>query len=88
MTGIIVTNMHLVQPNSSAFDLDAVRNQLGDDWPAVNMAIFKQLKSDVALVNSVAHYIISSGGKRLRPLLVLLAARACGYKGDHHITAA
>ena len=80
--------MHLVQSTSDTFDLEAVRNQLRGDWDAVNREIIEQLKSDVALVNSVSHYIISSGGKRLRPLLLLLSARACGYKGDQHITAA
>jgi octaprenyl-diphosphate synthase len=88
MTGIIIDDMHLVQPNSDPFDLEAIRGQLGGDWAAVNHEIFAQLRSDVALVNSVAHYIISSGGKRLRPLLVLLAARACGYDGDQHVRAA
>ena len=84
----MITSMHLVQPQTEPFDLEAIRARLGNDWPAVNREIFRQLKSDVALVNSVAHYIISSGGKRLRPLLVLLSARACGYVGDEHITAA
>ena len=80
--------MHLVQSKSDPFDLEAVRNQLHGDWEAVNREIIEKLQSDVALVNSVSHYIISSGGKRLRPLLLLLSARACGYKGDQHITAA
>jgi octaprenyl-diphosphate synthase len=84
----MITAMHLVQPQTTTFDLDAIRSKLGDDWPAVNREIFLQLESDVALVNSVAHYIIGSGGKRLRPLLVLLSARACGYDGEAHITAA
>ena len=80
--------MHVVQQHPGDLDLDAVRAGLGDDWSAVNREIQHQLRSDVALVNSVAHYIIGSGGKRLRPLLVLLAARACGYGGDKHILAA
>ncbi|MEE8235283.1 MAG: polyprenyl synthetase family protein, partial [Gammaproteobacteria bacterium] len=80
--------MHLVQTQTGGFDLEEVRALLDDDWPAINREIQTQLKSDVALVNSVAHYIVSSGGKRLRPLLVLLAARACGYTGDKHILAA
>ena len=80
--------MELVKPKKSGFDLDAIRADLGDDWPAVNQLIFTKLESDVALVNSVARYIVRSGGKRLRPLLVLLAARACGYRGDKHILAA
>jgi len=83
-----MTYMQLVQSQSQTFDLEVIRGTLGDDWAAVNREIFTHLKSDVALVNSVAHYIISSGGKRLRPLLVLLSARACGYVGDQHVTAA
>jgi len=80
--------MELVKAQTDRFDLDAIRAELGDDWPAVNQLIFSKLESDVALVNSVARYIVRSGGKRLRPLLVLLAARACGYEGDKHILAA
>ncbi len=88
IAGIIGAAMQLVQPKTAAFDLDAVRSLVGDDWNAVNREIQSQLSSDVALVNSVAHYIINSGGKRLRPLLVLLAARACGYTGDQHVLCA
>jgi octaprenyl-diphosphate synthase len=80
--------MHLVQPAPGQFDLAAVRALLGDDWPAVNREIQARVGSDVALVSSVAHYIIGSGGKRLRPLITLLSARACGYEGDRHIVAA
>lgn len=86
--GIIIGTMQLVQPNQADFNLEAIRNQLGDDWLAVNREIGAHLHSDVALVNSVSQYIINSGGKRLRPLLVLLAARACGYSGKQHIMAA
>jgi len=80
--------MELVKPVNQGFNIEAVRDQLDGDWPAVNREIMENLSSDVALVNSVAHYIINSGGKRLRPLLVLLAARACGYSGDKHVVAA
>ncbi len=80
--------MQLATSGPESFDLDAIRAQLGGDWSAVNHEIQRQLKSDVALVNSVAHYIIGGGGKRLRPLLVLLSARACGYQGDKHVIAA
>jgi octaprenyl-diphosphate synthase len=80
--------MELVKPKADGFDLTSVRTLLGDDWPGVDRQIIKHLQSDVALVNSVARYIVNSGGKRLRPLLVLLAARACGYQGDKHIAAA
>lgn len=80
--------MKLLQAQPATFDLDAVRELVADDWNAVNREIQAQLASDVALVNSVAHYIIGSGGKRLRPLMVLLAARACGYAGTQHVLSA
>jgi octaprenyl-diphosphate synthase len=47
--------------------------------------ILRRLESDVVLINQIGHHIVNSGGKRLRPLAVLLAASACGYKGRHHI---
>ena len=68
--------------------LEELRAPVEADWQAVNRLIHQRLGSDVALVNQVAHHIIHSGGKRLRPLTVLLAARACGYEGEAHIVAA
>ena len=58
------------------------------DMDEVNRVIRQRLQSDVALVNQLGHYIIDSGGKRFRPLLVLLSARAHGYQGDQHCTLA
>ena len=58
------------------------------DFQQVDQAIFKHLDSNVPLVEKIGEYIIDSGGKRLRPLLALLAARACGYAGDQHVTLA
>jgi octaprenyl-diphosphate synthase len=55
---------------------------------AVNQHIFSQLSSEVALINQLGIYIVNSGGKRLRPLLAVLAARALGYQGQQHITLA
>jgi len=55
---------------------------------AVNDLIRKRLYSEVALINQLGHYIINSGGKRLRPMLLLLSARLFGYSGTHHITLA
>jgi len=54
------------------------------DMEAVNAAIRRQLHSDVPLVNQIAEYIIGAGGKRMRPMLVLLFANAYGYRGTHH----
>ena len=56
-----------------------------DDFEAVNNLIINQLHSDVGLVENIGQYIVDAGGKRLRPLMVLLAARAAGYSGDRHI---
>ena len=55
---------------------------------AVDALIRTSLKSDVSLVSQVSEYIVMSGGKRLRPMIVLLAARAFGYEGDQHVRAA
>ncbi len=66
-------------------ELSAIRAPVRHDIQAVNELILERLQSNVVLINQIGHYIVSSGGKRLRPLLVLLAARACGYAGDRHI---
>ncbi|NND60747.1 MAG: octaprenyl diphosphate synthase [Gammaproteobacteria bacterium] len=65
-----------------------VADLVRDDLAAVDEEIRRQLHSDVALIDQVAQYIIASGGKRLRPLLVVVAAHACGYTGRDHIKAA
>ncbi|MBL8506884.1 MAG: polyprenyl synthetase family protein [Chitinimonas sp.] len=51
---------------------------------AVDQIIRERLHSEVILVRQVAEYIVSSGGKRLRPALALLSAGALGYQGQHH----
>ena len=55
------------------------------EFASVNKLIVSELKSDVGLVENIGHYIVDSGGKRLRPVVVLLAALANGYKGSQHI---
>ena len=55
------------------------------DRKAVDALIRRRLASDVVLVNQIARHIIGGGGKRLRPLLHLICARAAGYQGEHHI---
>ena len=64
--------------------LEEIHRHTADDMDAVNRLIHERLRSDVFLINQLSHYIINSGGKRLRPLLVLLAAHACGYRGTNH----
>jgi octaprenyl-diphosphate synthase len=75
-------------PVDPATLLAAIRAPVREDLAAVDHAIRTELASDVVLVNSIAEYIIGAGGKRLRPLLVVLAARAAGYTGQHHASAA
>ena len=53
----------------------AIRNAVNDDMDAVDHYIVEQLHSQVPLVENIGHYIVDAGGKRLRPILVLLAAR-------------
>ncbi len=65
-----------------------VRRLAAPQMEAVDRLIRQSLESDVALVSQVSEYIVTSGGKRLRPLIVLLAARALGYGGDRHVHAA
>ena len=68
--------------------VEALRKLVSDDVAAVDVLIRSRLYSDVTLINQLSNYIINSGGKRLRPLLVLLSARACQYQGDQHINLA
>jgi octaprenyl-diphosphate synthase len=68
--------------------IDGVLELGAEDMARVNGCITAALSSDVVLVNQVANYIVASGGKRLRPLLHVLSAHACGYRGDFHITLA
>jgi octaprenyl-diphosphate synthase len=61
---------------------------LRDDMLAVDRVLRESLASDVALIRQISEHIVGGGGKRLRPALLLLTARACGYTGTHHHTLA
>ncbi|HVL01302.1 MAG TPA: polyprenyl synthetase family protein [Dongiaceae bacterium] len=69
-------------------DFKAISAVVETDFLAVNDLIFKQLHTHVPLIKEIGHYIIKSGGKRLRPLVCLLSARALGYEGTQHIDVA
>lgn len=70
-------------------DIKTITKLIETDFAATNKVVIDQLQSDVALVNQLGHYIVAAGGKRLRPLLVLMVANALDYQGDkHHQTAA
>jgi octaprenyl-diphosphate synthase len=68
--------------------LEEIRALVQEDLRSVDAVIRARLKSAVPLVDQVAEHIISGGGKRLRPLLVILSARACGVSGGAQIEAA
>lgn len=69
-------------------DLDQIRQLAETDMQAVNKLIQSQVDSDVALINQLGFYIVNSGGKRIRPLITTLAARAVGINNDQHHTLA
>ena len=71
--------------DATADALQPIYELVADDFAAVNRLIPAQLTSDVDLVEEIGQYIVESGGKRLRPLLVLLASRCCGYGAADHI---
>lgn len=72
-------------PSNPALSLPAVQHLCAADMDAVNALIRRRLASDVVLINQIAEHIIAAGGKRLRPMLVLLAARALDYQGSDHL---
>jgi octaprenyl-diphosphate synthase len=65
--------------------MDKVRVLIADDIQKVNDLIQKRLYSEVELINQMGNYIVNSGGKRLRPILVLLGSGAFQYQGNLHI---
>ncbi|KAF0190769.1 MAG: octaprenyl-diphosphate synthase [Gammaproteobacteria bacterium] len=84
--------MHYVAQQQTSttepMDFAAVRALIAADMDAVDVLIHQRLRSDVILINQLGNYIVNSGGKRLRPQLVLLASRAYGYDGPHHLALA
>jgi octaprenyl-diphosphate synthase len=69
-------------------NLASIQSLTSSDMQAVNKLIQTQVDSDVALINQLGFYIVNSGGKRLRPLLTVLAARSLNIKSDEHHTLA
>ncbi len=65
--------------------LDSAISLVQTEMEEVDHTIQSRLKSDIALINNMGAYITQSGGKRLRPLILLLSARCCNYPGNHHI---
>ena len=80
--------MQLAEKSPASLSLDDVSRLAAADMSAVDALIRESLRSDVILVSEVSQHIVTSGGKRLRPLIVLLAARALGYAGYAHVQSA
>lgn len=71
--------------NSKPIDFDEIKNLTKEEASAVDQLIINELSSDVLLINQIGHYIIGNGGKRIRPMLLLLAAKALGKANDNHL---
>ncbi len=65
--------------------MEAALALIGEDLKNVELQFKKDLQSDVPLIRKVGEYVLSSGGKRIRPALLLLSAKLCGYQGDRHV---
>jgi octaprenyl-diphosphate synthase len=65
--------------------MQSALNIIGEDLINVELQFRKDLESDVPLIRKVGEYVLSSGGKRVRPALLLLAARLCGYQGNQAV---
>jgi octaprenyl-diphosphate synthase len=71
--------------NTTVIDFKAIQNLTANEMRATDQLIINELHSDVVLINQMGHYIVGSGGKRLRPMLLLLAAKAQGEVSDNHL---
>lgn len=75
----------MASQNISPIDFDSIKNLTATESKAVDQLIINELSSDVILINQMGHYIVGNGGKRLRPMLLLLAAKALGSINDNHL---
>lgn len=69
-------------------EINHLRALVSEEFEAVNALIFNKIQSEINLIDDLANHIVQSGGKRIRPLIVLLASHACHYIGKEHITLA
>jgi octaprenyl-diphosphate synthase len=80
--GVVVAFEEARDPSDG---LKPLLDMVADDMRAVNRIILDKAVSDVELIPKLAHHLIDSGGKRLRPMLTIAAAKLCGYEGSGHI---
>ena len=84
----MTNNRKTKAPQHEPIDFSLIKTVMAEQMKLVDQEIINQLSSDVVLINQIGHHIISSGGKRLRPMLLVLSANALNYKGQHHISLA
>ena len=84
----IVVSLDKSRKDGAKPSLDAIENIVTEDLGQVNRLIVEKMDSRAPLIPQLAGHIVASGGKRLRPMLTLAAARLCNYQGERHITLA
>lgn len=83
--GVVISLDEARDPNEG---LKPLLDLVNEDMQAINRIILDKAVSDVELIPELAHHLIDSGGKRLRPMLAIAAAKLCGYTGNGHIRTA
>lgn len=81
----MASDLHSVLTPNPSIDFDSIKKLTSTEASEVDQLIINELSSDVVLINQVGHYIVGNGGKRLRPMLLLLAAKALGGVTDSHL---
>jgi octaprenyl-diphosphate synthase len=82
---MMVSQSNSVLESPTTVNFDSIKNLTLTDAKAVDQLIIDELSSDVVLINQMGHYIVGNGGKRLRPMLLLLAAKALDCNNSHHL---
>jgi octaprenyl-diphosphate synthase len=72
--------LHSESPSNTlaSIDFDSIKNLTANETKAVDQLIINELSSDVILINQMGHYIVGNGGKRLRPMLLLVSSQSTG----------
>ncbi len=85
MTSLKTCQVKTIIDNDNPIDFDKIRKLTVREAKIVDQIIIEELSSDVLLINQIGKYIVNSGGKRLRPMLLLLASKALNYPDEHHL---